>query len=176
MHWYFICMTVWECWILWNWSYRLLWSDMWVLGIEPRYSGRSASALNLRAIALASTWFSLSQTVLTKSREKMPFKKISIAPIHFTADWKFQEGKMALFHRSIFPSDSSYRSSSTTQSIWSSTCKSQQQKGSLSRESVLLGKKEFKPEYIKWCCYWCMVHRGPGWRRVTRLRKRSCDG
>lgn len=80
---------------------------------------------------------------------------------------------MALFHRSIFPPDSSYRSSSTTPAIWSSTCKSQQQKGSISRESVLLGKKEFKPEYIKWCCYWCMVHRGPGWRRVTRLRKRS---
>ena len=30
---------------LWNWCYRWVWAAMWVLGTEPRSSGRAASAL-----------------------------------------------------------------------------------------------------------------------------------
>lgn len=32
-------------WILWNWSYRMLGSAMWVLRTEPESSGRAASIL-----------------------------------------------------------------------------------------------------------------------------------
>lgn len=31
--------------MLWNWSCRWVWAAMWVLGIEPRSTGRAASAL-----------------------------------------------------------------------------------------------------------------------------------
>ena len=51
-----VCMSVWRCQIPWNW--RQLWAAMWVLGIEPRSSGRTASALNHWADspALVSFW------------------------------------------------------------------------------------------------------------------------
>jgi hypothetical protein len=29
----------------WNWSYRQVWAAMWMLGMEPKSSGRAASAL-----------------------------------------------------------------------------------------------------------------------------------
>lgn len=32
-------------WVAWNWSYRLLWITMWVLGIKHGSSGRAASVL-----------------------------------------------------------------------------------------------------------------------------------
>ena len=46
MHWCFACMSVWGCRIPWNWNHRQLWAFLWVLGIEPRSSGRTASVLN----------------------------------------------------------------------------------------------------------------------------------
>jgi hypothetical protein len=33
-------------WIFWNWSYRLLWATLCMLGIEPGSSGRATSALS----------------------------------------------------------------------------------------------------------------------------------
>ena len=51
VHWCFVCMYVWVCCFLWNWSYRQLWATMWVLRIEPRSSGRVATALNHWAIS-----------------------------------------------------------------------------------------------------------------------------
>lgn len=39
------------CWILWNLGYRWLSAIMWVLGIEPTSSGRTATAFNLWAIS-----------------------------------------------------------------------------------------------------------------------------
>lgn len=41
-------------WVSWSWSYRQLWVSMWVLGFEPRASGRAASTLN-SAVFLASS-------------------------------------------------------------------------------------------------------------------------
>ena len=41
------CMSVWGHQIPWNWSYRRLWAAMKVLGIEPRFSGRVASAFTV---------------------------------------------------------------------------------------------------------------------------------
>jgi hypothetical protein len=41
----------------WNWSYRWLWGAMWLLGIEPRFSGRAASVLNCWAISPAPSTF-----------------------------------------------------------------------------------------------------------------------
>lgn len=35
---------------IWSWSYRELWESMWVLGIEPRSSGKVAIALKLWVI------------------------------------------------------------------------------------------------------------------------------
>ena len=46
------CMSVWGQ-IPWNWSYRQLWVAMWMLGIESRFSGRAACALNYWAISPA---------------------------------------------------------------------------------------------------------------------------
>jgi hypothetical protein len=46
VHWCFVCMLVWGYQKLWNWSYWRLWAAMWLLGVEPRSSGRTASALN----------------------------------------------------------------------------------------------------------------------------------
>ena len=40
------CLHVWRSQISWKGSYRQLWVDLWILGIEPRSSGRTASALN----------------------------------------------------------------------------------------------------------------------------------
>ena len=37
----------------WNWSYTQLWAVVWVLGIEPGSSGRTASALNLWATSVS---------------------------------------------------------------------------------------------------------------------------
>ena len=34
---------LWGCHIPWNWSYRKLWAAIWVLGVEPRSSGRVRS-------------------------------------------------------------------------------------------------------------------------------------
>lgn len=31
-------------WIPWNWSYSWLWAAMWLLGAEPGFSTRAASA------------------------------------------------------------------------------------------------------------------------------------
>ena len=41
------------CQVPWNWNYRELWTAVWVLGIEPRSSGRAVSALNCWAISPA---------------------------------------------------------------------------------------------------------------------------
>ena len=38
--------SVWGCWVLWYWSYRQVWAAMWVLGMEPGFSGRAVNALN----------------------------------------------------------------------------------------------------------------------------------
>lgn len=38
---------------LWNWDYRQLLADMWVLGTESMSSERVASALNFRSISSA---------------------------------------------------------------------------------------------------------------------------
>jgi hypothetical protein len=43
----YVCVSVWRSQIPWNWSY------MWVRGVEPRSSGRAASALNVWAISSA---------------------------------------------------------------------------------------------------------------------------
>lgn len=47
-----MCLWVWQ--ISLNWSYRQLWTVMWLLEIEPRTSGRTASVLNGWAISHAS--------------------------------------------------------------------------------------------------------------------------
>jgi hypothetical protein len=44
------------------WRYRQLWTAMWLLNIEPRSSGRAASALNFWAISPVSQWCSLTQS------------------------------------------------------------------------------------------------------------------
>jgi hypothetical protein len=48
------CMSVWEYQILQNWSDKKLWAVMWVVGIEPGPSGRTASVLNYWTISEAS--------------------------------------------------------------------------------------------------------------------------
>ena len=45
-------MSMWGCPMPWNWSHRQLWAAMWVLGSEPRSSGRAASALYHGVISL----------------------------------------------------------------------------------------------------------------------------
>ena len=35
----------------WNWNYRQLWASMRMLGIEPRFSGRAASALTAKPLS-----------------------------------------------------------------------------------------------------------------------------
>jgi hypothetical protein len=47
----FIIIKFYSCLI---WSYRCLWATMWVLGIEPRSSGKAVSAFNWWAISIAS--------------------------------------------------------------------------------------------------------------------------
>ena len=42
-----MCMSVWGCWVPWNWSYRQLWAAMWMLGIELRSSGRAVNECSL---------------------------------------------------------------------------------------------------------------------------------
>ena len=64
---YFLCALVfclhtclcWGCQIPWNWTYRQVWAAMWVLGIEPGFSGRAVSVLNLWAISPAPNGCSL---------------------------------------------------------------------------------------------------------------------
>lgn len=52
-----------RCQIPWDCSYRQLLATIWVLGIEPRFSGRATSALNCRAISLVLTPFSWVHTL-----------------------------------------------------------------------------------------------------------------
>jgi hypothetical protein len=44
-------MSVWGCQVTWSWSYRQLWAVMWVLGFEPKSSGKAASVLRCWAIS-----------------------------------------------------------------------------------------------------------------------------
>lgn len=46
-----VCMLMWGCWILWNWSDRQLWAATKVLGIEQRLFGRTSSNRNHRTIS-----------------------------------------------------------------------------------------------------------------------------
>lgn len=45
------CMSVWGCQNPWSWSSQV-WSAMWVLGIEPGSSRRTASALRITFVCL----------------------------------------------------------------------------------------------------------------------------
>lgn len=43
-----------QCPLPWNWSCKQLWPYLWVLGMEPRFSGRSTDVLNFRVICRVS--------------------------------------------------------------------------------------------------------------------------
>ena len=56
---FYLHTCLWGCQLPWSWSYRQLWTTMWLLGIELRTSGRAASALNRWAISPAPLFFFL---------------------------------------------------------------------------------------------------------------------
>lgn len=66
----------------WNWSYRWLWAAVWVLGTEPEYTGRTASALNSWAFCRSSMCSELHLFSPTIS-----FK----APFSLTSFWKLND-------------------------------------------------------------------------------------
>lgn len=54
------------CTILWNWDHIQLLASMWMLGIEPMPSRRTAAALNPWAISLSPVWYTRSEIVQTR--------------------------------------------------------------------------------------------------------------
>ena len=58
-----------RCQIPWDCSYRQLLANIWVLGIEPRFSGRATSALDCWAISLVLMSFSGVHTLSLSERQ-----------------------------------------------------------------------------------------------------------
>lgn len=69
------CISIWGCQNPWNLSYR----QLWVLGIEPRSFGRTASALNLLSYLfspLKQMFLKYLEWLPGHSKKKYLFKKL----------------------------------------------------------------------------------------------------
>lgn len=82
------CMSMQGCQIHWNWSCRQFWAALWVLGIKPRYSGRTASMPNCWAISPAPTTImylcslNLPDIHKTSLKRKTKIKNINVLNIY----------------------------------------------------------------------------------------------